>query len=253
MGAEVDTLAVGQAVMGITGGGAYAEYVVVPAETAVRIPDGSDLVEAAAIPEVFMTAYDAVLLQEGLCIDESLLVHAVGSGVGTAALQLAHRAGAVVIGTSRTEAKLEAATALGLEHKVLGDEDWPTRVLEITNGLGVNVILDLVGGAYLKGNQKVLASRGRHIVVGVPAGAKAEFDLQSLMVRRGSIRGTTLRARPLDEKVDLARAFEREVLPGFETGELKPVIDRAFSAGEVQAAHRYMEENRNFGKILITW
>ena len=253
MGAEVDTLAVGQAVMGITGGGAYAEYVVVPAETAVRIPDGSDLVAAGAIPEVFMTAYDAVLLQEGLCIDESLLVHAVGSGVGTAALQLAHRAGAVVIGTSRTEAKLEAATALGLEHKVLGDEDWPTRVLEITDGLGVNIILDLVGGAYLKGNQKVLASRGRHIVVGVPAGAKAEFDLQSLMVRRGSIRGTTLRARSLNEKVDLARAFEREVLPGFETGELKSVIDRAFSAGEVQSAHRYMEENRNFGKILLTW
>ncbi|GIS81142.1 MAG: hypothetical protein CM1200mP14_27080 [Gammaproteobacteria bacterium] len=120
-------------------------------------------------------------------------------------------------------------------------------------GLGVNIILDLVGGAYLKGNQKVLASRGRHIVVGVPAGAKAEFDLQSLMVRRGSIRGTTLRARSLNEKVDLARAFELEVLPGFETGELKSVIDRAFSAGEVQSAHRYMEENRNFGKILLTW
>ena len=129
MGAEVDTLAVGQAVMGITGGGAYAEYVVVPAETAVRIPDGSDPLEAGAIPEVFMTAYDAVFLQEGLCMNESILVHAVGSGVGTAALQLAHRAGAVVIGTSRTEAKLEAATALGLEHKVLGDEDWPTTVL----------------------------------------------------------------------------------------------------------------------------
>ena len=253
MGAEVDTLAVGQAVMGITGGGAYAEYVVVPAETAVRIPDGSDPLEAGAIPEVFMTAYDAVFLQERLCMDESILVHAVGSGVGTAALQLAHRAGAVVIGTSRTEAKLEAATALGLEHKVLGDEDWPTRVLKITNGLGVNVILDLVGGAYLKGNQKVLASRGRHIVVGVPAGAKAEFDLQSLMVRRGSIRGTTLRARSLNEKVDLARAFELEVLPGFETGELKSVIDRVFPVGEVQAAHRYMEENRNFGKILLTW
>ena len=253
MGAEVDTLAVGQAVMGITGGGAYAEYVVVPAETAVRIPDGWDPVEAGAIPEVFMTAYDAVFLQEGLCMDESILVHAVGSGVGTAALQLAHRAGAVVIGTSRTEAKLEAATALGLEHKVLADEDWPTRVLKITDGLGVNIILDLVGGAYLKGNQKVLASRGRHIVVGVPAGTKAEFDLQSLMVRRGSIRGTTLRARSLNEKVDLARAFDLEVLPGFETGELKSVIDRAFSAGEVQSAHRYMEENRNFGKILLTW
>ncbi len=253
IGEEVDTLAVGQAVMGITGGGAYAEYVVIPAATAVRIPHGLDPVEAGAIPEVFMTAYDAVFLQEGLCMDESLLVHAVGSGVGTATLQLALRAGAVVIGTSRTEAKLAAAAALGLEHKVLGDEVWPNRVLEITDGLGVNVILDLVGGAYLKGNQKVLASRGRHIVVGVPAGAKAEIDLRSLMVRRGSIRGTTLRARPHNEKVALARAFELEVLPGFEMGELKSVVDRVFPAGEAQAAHRYMEENRNFGKILLTW
>ena len=253
IGEEVDTHAVGQTVMGITGGGAYAEYVVVPAATTVRVPHGLDPVEAGAIPEVFMTAYDAVFLQERLCMDESLLVHAVGSGVGTAALQLALRAGAIVIGTSRTETKLEAAAALGLEHGVLGDEVWPNKVLEITDGLGVNVILDLVGGAYLKGNQKVLANRGRHIVVGVPAGAKAEFDLRSLMVRRGSIRGTTLRARPLNEKVDLARAFELEVLPGFEMGELKAVVDRTFPVGEAQAAHRYMEENRNFGKILLTW
>ena len=253
VGEDVETLGVGEAVMGIIGGGAYAEYVVVPAATAIRVPRGLGPVEAGAIPEVFMTAFDAVFLQEELCTGETLLVHAVGSGVGTAALQLAIRAGAVVIGTSRTEAKLEAAVALGLEHTVLGDEAWPSRVLEITGGSGADVILDLVGGTYLRGNQKVLASGGRHIVVGVPGGAKAEVDLRSLMIRRGSIRGTTLRARPVNEKVDLARTFERDVLPGFETGELRSVVDCVFQAGEAQAAHRYMEENRNFGKILLAW
>ena len=253
IGTEVDTLSVGQPVMGITGGGGYAEYLVTPAASTVRVPHGLDLVTAGAIPEVFMTAFDAVFLQERLLMGEVLLIHAVGSGVGTAALQLALRVGAVVIGTSRTESKLEAAGGLGLEHPVLGDEIWSSRVLEITDGLGVDVILDLVGAAYLEGNQKVLAHIGRHIVVGVPGGAKAQFDLRSLMIRQGSIRGTTLRSRPLDQKADLACAFEAEVIPGFEAGELQPVVDCVFPAEEVQAAHMHMEENRNFGKILLAW
>lgn len=253
IGTEVDTVSIGQPVMGITGGGGYAEYLVTPAASTVRVPSGLDLVTAGAIPEVFMTAFDAVFLQESLGIGEVLLVHAVGSGVGTAALQLALRAEAVVIGTSRTESKLEAAGGLGLEHAVLGDETWPSRVLEITDGSGADVILDLVGGAYLEGNQKVLANRGRHIVVGVPGGAKAQFDLTSLMIRRGSIRGTTLRSRPLNQKADLAIAFESDVIPGFEAGELKAVVDCIFPAEEVQAAHMHMEENRNFGKILLVW
>lgn len=253
VGEGVVGVAVGDPVMGILGGGGYAEYALSPAETLVPIPPGMDPVTAGAIPEVYMTAYDAAFLQEGLSDGETLLVHAVGSGVGTAALQLAHRTGARVIGTSRTPEKLERATALGLDHAVLADEEWPGRVLELTGGRGVDVVLDLVGGAYLAGNQKVVAVRGRHIVVGVPGGVEGVLDLRALMGRRASIRGTVLRARPLPEKAELASAFAEHVLPGFESGQLVPVVDRVFAAAQVAEAHAYMEENRNFGKILLEW
>jgi NADPH:quinone reductase-like Zn-dependent oxidoreductase len=219
----------------------------------VPTPAGVSCTTAGAIPEVFMTAFDAAFMQEGLAAGETLLVHAVGSGVGTAALQLARRAGAQVIGTSRTADKLARAAALGLEHGVLADERWPERVLELTGGRGVDLILDLVGGAYLAGNQRVVAERGRHIVVGVPAGAEATISLRALMGRRASIRGTVLRARPVAEKAALARAFEREVLPGFAAGELTPVIDRVYPASAVAEAHRRMEGNESFGKVLLEW
>lgn len=243
----------GRRVMGITGGGAYAEQVVVEADAVLPVPDGLDPVEAAAVPEAFLTAFDAVFLQEALQAGETLLVHAVGSGVGTAALQLARRAGARVIGSSRTEEKLEAATGLGLEVAVPGDERWPEAVLEATGGRGVDVILDLVGGAYLEGNHRVLADGGRHVVVGIPAGARATVDLGVLMRKRASLRGTVLRSRPAWEKARLARIFSERVVGGFADGSLRPVVDRRFPAAEAPAAHRYMEENRNFGKILLTW
>ena len=253
VGEGVDEVREGDAVMGITGGGAYAEATVVPASTCVAVPRGMSLLDAGAIPEVFFTAFDAVILQEGLAAGETLLVHAVGSGVGTAALQLGRAWGATVIGTSRTAGKLERAAALGLEHAVLADEGWPERVGEITGGRGADVILDLVGGPYLAGNQKVLALRGRHIVVGVTGGSIAQVDLRALMGRRGSIRGTVLRARPLVEKVALTRAFVEDVLPHFEAGRMAPVVDRVFPAAEAAAAHAYMETNANFGKILLEW
>lgn len=253
VGEGVTRWSIGDAVMGILGGGGYAERALSPAETLVPVPDGMDAAVAGAIPEVCMTAFDAVFLQERLAAGETLLVHAVGSGVGTAALQLARRAGATVIGTSRTPEKLERAAELGLEHAVIADASWPERVLEITGGRGVDVILDLVGGPYLAGNQKVVAVRGRHVVVGVPGGSEATISLRGLMGRRASIRGTVLRARPLEEKRALAEAFARDVLPGFASGELQPVVDRVFPAAEAAAAHRYMEENRNFGKILLEW
>jgi putative PIG3 family NAD(P)H quinone oxidoreductase len=253
IGAGVDSVAVGDPVMAILGGGGYAQFALAPAETLVPIPPGMDAVTAGAIPEVYMTAFDAAFLQEGLGRGETLLIHAIGSGVGTAALQLARRVGATVIGTSRTPEKLERALELGLEHAVLADESWPQHVLDVTAGRGVDVILDLVGGPYLAGNQRVVAERGRHIVVGVPAGAEAAIDLRALMGRRASIRGTVLRARPLAEKVALARAFAQHVLPGFDSGELVPVIDRVFPATEAAAAHAYMESNANFGKILLEW
>jgi putative PIG3 family NAD(P)H quinone oxidoreductase len=243
----------GRSVMGITGGGAYASYLVAKPDELVAVPDALDVETAAAIPEVFITAYDAVLLQGALASGETLLVHAVGSGVGTAALQLAIRVGARVIGTSRTADKLRQTEALGPVHGVLGDATWTECVLEATDGRGVDVVLDLVGGAYLEGNQRVLAERGRHVVVGIPSGHRATVDLGLLMRKRATMSGTVLRSRSREEKVALARAFGRDVSPGFEDGSLKAVVDRVFPADEAAAAHRYMEQNRNFGKILLAW
>lgn len=243
----------GQRVMGIVAGGGYAERVVVHETVAVAVPTGMGAREAGAIPEVYMTAYDAVFRQGGLEAGETLLVHAVGSGVGTAALQLARRAGARVVGTSRTPAKLERATEMGLALGLDGDGDWQRAVKDATGGRGADVILDLVGGPYLARNQAALAPRGRHVVVGVPGGARTEIDLRLLMVRRARMMGTVLRARPVEEKAALARAFEKDVLPGFDDGSLKPVVDRIFPAEEVADAHRRMEANRNFGKIVLDW
>ena len=253
VGAGVPGDWLGRAVMGITGGGAYASYLVARPDELVRVPDAVEVTAAAAVPEVFMTAYDAVVVQAGLQPGETLLVHAVGSGVGTAALQLGVRTGATVIGTSRTAEKLRLAEELGPLHGVLGDDGWPDRVLGATEGRGVDVVLDLVGGAYLEGNQRVLAERGRHVVVGIPSGSRSTLDLGLLMRKRASLRGTVLRSRPSDEKAALARAFSRDVSPGFEDGSLRPVIDRIFPAEDAAAAHRRMEENRNFGKLLLAW
>lgn len=253
VGVEVTGWSPGDEAMGITGGGGYAEYVRVAADTAVRVPDGVSVEDAGAIPEAFFTAWDAVVLQCELAPGETLLVHAVGSGVGTAAVQLARDLGARIVGTSRTPGKLERARELGLEHAVLGTEKWPARVMEVTGGRGVDVILDLVGGPYLAGNQRVLALRGRHVVVGVPGGARAEVDLRTLMGRRASLRGTVLRARPHEEKAELAARFTQEVEPRFAAGALKPVVDRVFPAAEAAEAHRLVASNSTFGKVLLGW
>ena len=163
------------------------------------------------------------------------------------------RAGARTLGTSRTLSKLERALRLGLDVPILGDGHWPDRVLEHTAGHGADVILDLVGAPYLPGNQRVMAERGRHMVVGVPGGPTGAIDLRRLMTRRGRIQGTVLRARPLEEKAALCRAFREEVLPDFRRGVLEPVVDRVISAEQVQEAHRLMERNETFGKIVLTW
>ncbi|MSR35231.1 MAG: NAD(P)H-quinone oxidoreductase [Gemmatimonadetes bacterium] len=245
---------VGQRVIGIVGGGGYAEAVVLHGRDVVPVPEGMSLVDAGAVPEVFMTAFDALFLQMELALGETLLVHAVGSGVGTAALQLARAAGARVIGTSRTAAKLERARELGLEHGVLaGDVYWTERVLELTAGRGADVILDLVGGPYLAGNQKVIASRGRMIVVGATGGSKAEIDLRALMAKRASITATVLRARPLEEKIAVARAFTSRVVPALAAGTLRPIVDGIYPPEQAGDAHRRLEASDTFGKLLIRW
>ncbi len=253
LGSDTNRWQVGDGVMGLLGGGGYAEYVTTPGSTVLPVPDGMSEHDAGAIPEVFMTAFDAAVLQMGLEAGEVLLIHAVGSGVGSAAVQIGKALGAVTIGTSRTLEKLEMASELGLDHAVFGDTDWPERVLELTDGRGVDVILDLVGGPYLEGNQKVVARRGRHVVVGVPGGTAAQIDLRVMMLRRVTLKGTVLRARPVEEKAVLTKAFEERLLPFFSSGDMKPVIDRVFPPEEAAVAHEVMGSNENFGKLLIQW
>lgn len=253
LGTGVSLWEEGDRVMGITGGGGYAESVVVHERTAVRVPRGIGLEDAGAIPEVFMTAFDALFLQLGLAEGETLLIHAVGSGVGTAAVQLAQTCGARAIGTSRTREKVDRALALGLDVGIVAGEGWPGRVLEASGGEGVDVILDLVGGSYLEGNLEVMAQGARQVVVGVPSGSKAGMDLRLLMRKRALLKGTVLRARPLEEKIGLSREFQRRVCPLFDARKVVPVVHGTFLPEEASEAHALMEANGNFGKLLLIW
>jgi NADPH:quinone reductase len=252
-GSEVTLWKVGDRVMGIVGGGGYAEFLSVHERTAVQVPAGLALEDAGAIPEVFMTAFDALFRQMNLSEGETILIHAVGSGVGTAAVQLCRAAGVRSVGTSRTGEKVNRALELGLDVGIVADDGWPERVQEASGGSGVDLILDLVGGAYLEGNLRVLGEGGRQIVVGVPSGAKAQVDLRLLMTKRALIKGTVLRARPLEERIALAREFERRVCPLFAARTIRPVVDSTFLPQDAARAHHVMEGNRNFGKLLIVW
>jgi NADPH2:quinone reductase len=245
----------GERVMGVLGGGGYAERVSVPERETILVPKDMSLETAAGVPEAFMTAWDALFNLASLRAGEVVLIHAVGSGVGTAGLQLVRTTGARSIGTSRTQAKLDRAGEMGLDEGILANdgEGWATGVLESTGERGVDVILDLVGAAYLEGNLEVLAPKARWIVVGVPSGRTGMIDLRRLMGRRASVTGTVLRARPSEEKAALARDFERTLVPLFESGRLSAVLDRAFPAEDASEAHRYIEENRSFGTIVLSW
>jgi putative PIG3 family NAD(P)H quinone oxidoreductase len=254
VGPGVIDSAPGDRVMGLVGGGGYAEFVRVPERQLLPVPTHLDLRQAGALPEAFLTAFDAMILQAGLAAGETVLIHAIGSGVGTAALQLARATGARTLGTSRTPAKLDAALHLGLDTPIdASSGSWTESVLEATGGRGADVIVDLVGGPYLGGNVACVASRGRIITVGVPGGRTGELDLRALMGRRASITGTVLRARPDEEKATLIQMARRRLSPQFEAGLLKPVLERTFTPSEAPEAHRTIEANRNFGKLLIDW
>ncbi|NIN72014.1 MAG: zinc-binding dehydrogenase [Gemmatimonadetes bacterium] len=252
VGEAVELWKAGDRVMGLVGGGGYAEYVVVQEREALAIPPLLSFEEAAAVPEVFITAHDALFTQMRLELGERLLIHAVGSGVGTAALQLAKAAGATVIGTSRAEWKLERATDYGLDVLInTSEQNFPEMVEQATAGQGVHILLDLVGGPYLAGNIASLAEKGRMIVVGLTAGRTAEVDLGAILRKRLSIVGTSLRFRPLEEKIDAVRAFDHDVGSLLATGRVRPVLDRIFEFDDAAEAHRYMEADQNFGKLVI--
>lgn len=245
---------IGDRVMGIVGGGGYAKAVVLHGRQAVPIPSNLALRDAGAVPEVFMTAWDALHRQMRLALGETVLLHSVGSGVGTAAVQLARASGARVIGTSRTADKLERAAELGMDHGILvRDDSWPKQVLQLTEGRGVDVLMDLVGGPYLAGNLRVLAVGGRMVVVGTTGGPGGQIDLRVLMARRVSMTGTVMRARSLEEKIALARDFSAAVVPLFERGVLRPVVDRFYRPEEIREAHERLAANDTFGKLVIAW
>ena len=243
----------GDRVFGITAGEAQAEFLTVDHRLAVKIPDNLSFTEAAAVPEAFITAYDAVFTQGGLKAEETLLVHAVASGVGLAALQLGKAYGHRVIGTSRTSDKLARCEEFGLDEAfVVGSTpEFAAEVMSQTGGRGVNVILDLVGGSYFEQNLRSLASRGRLLLVGLTGGSTAEFNLGIALSKRATLIGTVLRTRSLDEKAEATGAFARNVLSMFGANTLRPVVDRAFSVSDVRAAHQYMESNESFGKIVL--
>ncbi len=254
VGADVRAWRSGQRVFGIIGGGAQAEYVVVPEDQIAAIPPNLAWAEAAAVPEAFITAHDALFTQARLQLGETVLVHAAGSGVGTAATQLARAAGAKVFGTSRSDWKLKRASPYGLNGSIVLQEN-PAVLAEAvrgwTAGLGVDVILDLVGAAYLEANLNSLASEGRIILVGTTSGSQANLDFGKVMSKRLRIAGTVLRTRSAAEKAKATSLFATHVVPLLANGAVKPVIDKTYQLTQVREAHTRLESNESFGKVVL--
>jgi putative PIG3 family NAD(P)H quinone oxidoreductase len=255
LGPDVRECQIGDRVFGICGGGAHAELVTVPSSHLARIPSNLDWAAAAAVPEVFITAHDALFTQARLQPGETVLVHAAGSGVGTAAIQLIRASGARSFGTSRTHDKLERAKEYGLDGSLVVSGEplsLVDPVKEWTGGTGVDVVLDLVGAAYFDANLRAMALKGRMIHVGTTSGSKATFDFGAVMSKRLTLRGTVLRARSIEEKATVTRLFAKHVVPLLANGLVKPVIDRTYQLEEAREAHARMESNENFGKIVLT-
>lgn len=244
----------GERVMGIVAGGSFAEQLVVHERETIRIPSGLAFAVAAAIPEAFLTAYDALFLQARAGPGESVLIHAVASGVGTAALQLVRAFGGVAIGTGRSAEKLARCQALGLSlalHVASSPPVFEAAVREATAGVGANVALDLVGGAYLRETVLAMAPRGRVMCVGTMDGPTAELNLGLVLRKRLQLTGTVLRSRPLEEKITLARSFEQHVLPLFEQDAVKAVVGETFPLADVRQALARLAANDTFGKVVL--
>jgi putative PIG3 family NAD(P)H quinone oxidoreductase len=242
----------GDRVMGLVGGGGYADYVITHEAEALPVPFALTLEHAAGVPEVFMTAYDAMVTQIRIRRGERLLIHAVGSGVGTAAVQLARALGVETFGTARSAWKLERALGFGLDHAIdPSAEDFAAEVDRHTGGGGVDGILDLVGGDYLAGNVRALAPRGRLVIVGLVAGARAPLDMALVLRKRLTIRGTVMRTRSLAEKIEVAAAFRSDVLPLLAEGAVQPVIDTVLPVEDAARAHELVGANLVFGKVVL--
>jgi len=253
-GRGVTAPAIGARVFGIAGGGAQAELLAIPASQCAAVPDPLDLVTAGGVPEVFITAHDALVTQAAMQPGDVLLVHAIGSGVGTAALQLGRATGCTVVGTARTAEKLEQARALGLEHAVLAARDLDPAALaaDITAAVGpVDVVLELVGGDYVVTDLAVVGPRGRIVLVGMMAGTRTQVDLGAMLMKRARIYGTTLRGRSVEEKAAATDAFTRDVVPLLASGAVRPVIARTMPLDDAPAAYDLLASDAVFGGIVL--
>jgi putative PIG3 family NAD(P)H quinone oxidoreductase len=252
VGPEVTGWRPGDAVCALLAGGGYAEKVAVPAGQLLPAPASVSRTHAAALPETACTVYSNVFIGAGLTAGETLLVHGGSSGIGTMAIQLAKQAGATVAVTAGSADKLKACRELGADIAInYHDEDFVQGVKDATGGRGADVILDIIGAAYLARNIDALAPDGRIANIGMQKGARAELDLSKLMVKRGTLSSTTLRARPRDQKAAIVRAVREHVWPLIEAGEIRPVVYRELPFAEAAEAHRIMEAGAHIGKILL--
>jgi len=254
VGADAGRWSVGDRVMGIVGGGGMCTHVVVHETEALAIPEGWSMSDAAAVPEAGLTAFDAIYAQGRLGPGETALIHSVGSGVGTAAFQMVQALGGVAVGTSRTQWKLDRCVEMGLQHAVLAqDGAFVDGVRAAVGKSGAHVILDTVGAAYLSDNARVLAHRGRWVVIGLLGGAKGTLPLGPILAKRGTLMGSVLRSRSLEEKAALVAGYDDYILPLLRGGQIRPVVDEVLPMTAVQRAHERMEENSTFGKIVLQW
>ncbi len=251
-GSAVTRFRAGDRVFGLVGGGSYAQYIVAHERTIMPIPKTISFQQAAAIPEAFMTAFDALVVHGQLKKGETALISAAGSGVGAAAVQVARVFGAHTIGTARSAGKIEKALALGLEHGIVAREcKFAQDVLALTGDKGVDVVLELVGGLYISEDIACMASKGRLIIVGLVGGARCEINLGTVLRKRLEIRGTVMRSRTLEEKVSITEQFSSLMLPLIAAGKVSAVIDQVLPLAKAAEAHVYVGKNENFGKVLL--
>jgi putative PIG3 family NAD(P)H quinone oxidoreductase len=244
---------VGDRACALLAGGGYAELVAVPAGQLMAVPDNLDIVAAAAVPEVFITAHDNLVTRARLHAGETVLVHGGAGGVGTAAIQLAHRLGARVLATAGSAAKLAVCLDLGADAAIdHTTEDFTVRARELTGGRGVDVVLDIMGASYLARNLSALAPDGRLVIIGLQGGINADIDLNAMLRQRLTIIATTLRGRSLEQKAAIVRAAAADLLPGLADGSLRPIVDRVLPLDQVVEAHRAMEAGENIGKIVLS-
>ena len=253
LGDRVTSCRRGDRVFGIVAGGANAEYLVTDAGTVARIPENLSWTEAAAIPEAFITAHDALVMQAQVMPGERILIHAVGSGVGLAATQLARAWGATPFGTARTADKIERAREVGLADGVVVDDvaALPAALDALTSGKGIDITLDLLGGPYLDASIRAAALRGRIMLIGTVAGRIASIPLGMVLAKRLSLRGTVLRARSVEEKRSVTAAFIGDVVPLLASGAVRATIDSVFPLDEIRGAHERLAGNGTFGKVVL--